>query len=88
MYIFTHYFPSTVYNFHISIFSMEDVDLLEPSEATKKKAVVSIDGMTCMSCVKNIESNIGSKDGITSIKVLLKEKQGTFISTNLLYVKF
>jgi len=58
---------------------MEDVDLLEPSKATKKKAVVSIQGMTCMSCVRNIESNIGSKDGIFSIKVLLKEEEGTII---------
>ncbi|KAE9547753.1 hypothetical protein FO519_009034 [Halicephalobus sp. NKZ332] len=58
---------------------MEDVELLESPKKTKKKAVVSIEGMTCMSCVKNIESNIGSKDGIFSIKVLLKEKQGTIV---------
>lgn len=30
---------------------------------------VNIEGMTCMSCVRNIESNIGAKDGIVFIKV-------------------
>ena len=64
--------------FIYQLFSMEDVDLLEPPKATKKKAVVSIEGMTCMSCVRNIESNIGSKDGIFSIKVLLKEEEGNY----------
>ncbi|XP_065173186.1 copper-transporting ATPase 1 isoform X3 [Atheta coriaria] len=35
---------------------------------------VNIEGMTCMSCVRNIESNIGAKDGIVFIKVNLQEK--------------
>uniref|UniRef100_A0A914PH84 HMA domain-containing protein n=1 Tax=Panagrolaimus davidi TaxID=227884 RepID=A0A914PH84_9BILA len=51
----------------------------------RKKAVVNIEGMTCMSCVKNIESNIGSQNGIDSIKVLLKEKKGTIIFDPLIW---
>lgn len=35
---------------------------------------ISIDGMKCQSCVKNIESNIGSMPGIKQIKVNLEEK--------------
>lgn len=38
---------------------------------------ISIDGMRCQSCVKNIEGNIGSQPGIKSIKVNLGDKQAT-----------
>lgn len=37
---------------------------------------VYIEGMTCQSCVKNIEGTISKKKGIISIKVLLEEKYG------------
>lgn len=40
------------------------------------KCTISIKGMTCNSCVKNIESNIGDKPGIVSIKVLLDKEIG------------
>lgn len=33
---------------------------------------VGIEGMTCMSCVKNIESTVGEKPGVFMIKVTLK----------------
>lgn len=32
-------------------------------------------GMTCQSCVRNIEGNIGTKEGVTSIKVDLEKKE-------------
>uniref|UniRef100_A0A914YT71 P-type Cu(+) transporter n=1 Tax=Panagrolaimus superbus TaxID=310955 RepID=A0A914YT71_9BILA len=51
----------------------------------RKKAIVNIEGMTCMSCVKNIESNVGSQKGIDSIKVLLKEKKGTIVFDSSLW---
>ena len=35
----------------------------------KSECVITIEGMTCMSCVKNIESTISEKPGIFSIKV-------------------
>lgn len=38
---------------------------------------ISIDGMRCQSCVKNIEGNIGSQPGIKQIKVNLEEKMAT-----------
>ncbi|KAK3860857.1 hypothetical protein Pcinc_033120 [Petrolisthes cinctipes] len=37
---------------------------------------VSIEGMTCMSCVNNIQSTVGGKPGILTIKVSLEEKRG------------
>ena len=45
-------------------------------EQEMAKCVVSIEGMTCNSCVKNIESNISGKPGILEIKVSLNEKKG------------
>lgn len=39
------------------------------------ETVIHVDGMTCGSCVKNIEGNISKVDGIDTIKVNLEEKQ-------------
>lgn len=45
--------------------------------STNDKCLIRVIGMTCQSCVKNIEGNIGSKPGINSIKVSLEDKQAT-----------
>ncbi|TMW46220.1 hypothetical protein DOY81_008694, partial [Sarcophaga bullata] len=42
-----------------------------------QKCLVRVIGMTCQSCVKNIEGNIGAKEGIKNIKVSLEDKQAT-----------
>ncbi|EFO91072.1 hypothetical protein CRE_31462 [Caenorhabditis remanei] len=41
-----------------------------------RRAVVSIDGMTCHACVNNIQDTVGSKEGIQKIVVSLEQKQG------------
>ncbi|XP_069166086.1 copper-transporting ATPase 1 isoform X1 [Procambarus clarkii] len=38
--------------------------------------IMGIEGMTCMSCVRNIESTVGGKPGVLSIKVSLENKIG------------
>ncbi len=38
-------------------------------------AVIDVGGMTCMSCVRNIEGKIGSEPGVVSVKVHLDEKR-------------
>ncbi|ESP04420.1 hypothetical protein LOTGIDRAFT_136210 [Lottia gigantea] len=38
--------------------------------------MVNIIGMTCMSCVRNIEANISKKSGIKTIKVSLEKEEG------------
>lgn len=48
--------------------------IVEINKSKVLSAHISIDGMTCQSCVKNIESNIGSTPGIKQIKVNLNEK--------------
>ena len=40
-----------------------------------RTAVISVEGMTCMSCVKTIEGNMSTKPGVQSIKVSLKDKR-------------
>lgn len=54
-------------------FSNERQSLLEQTTASVR---LPIDGMTCQSCVRNIEGNIKTKLGIISIKVNLQEKAG------------
>lgn len=54
-------------------FSSERQGLLEQITASVR---LPINGMTCQSCVRNIESNIGEKLGIITIKVDLQEKAG------------
>ncbi|XP_052796287.1 copper-transporting ATPase 1-like isoform X2 [Mya arenaria] len=39
------------------------------------ETTISVEGMTCQSCVKNIEGNISKVDGIHKIKVILEEKK-------------
>lgn len=43
-----------------------------------RRAIVSIEGMTCHACVNNIQDTVGSKDGIVKIVVSLEQKQGNF----------
>lgn len=45
--------------------------------SNEREVVIDIEGMTCNSCVKNIESNIKSKPGIVKISVSLANKNGT-----------
>lgn len=40
-----------------------------------RTAMISIEGMTCMSCVKTIEGTMSTKPGVQSIKVSLKDKR-------------
>lgn len=49
-------------------------------EINKSKVLntrITIEGMKCQSCVKNIEGNVGSQPGIKQIKVNLEEKMAT-----------
>lgn len=52
------------------------VDLSAPPQPIASSCEVSIEGMTCNSCVKSIEGNISGVDGIKEIKVSLAEKIG------------
>ncbi|KAK6633615.1 hypothetical protein RUM44_004222 [Polyplax serrata] len=44
-----------------------------------KEVSVKIGGMTCMSCVRNIEGTISSKPGVLEAKVDLEKNKGTFV---------
>ncbi|VDH90145.1 Cu+-exporting ATPase [Mytilus galloprovincialis] len=47
------------------------------SGGPESECEISIIGMTCKSCVRNIESNIKDKSGIISISVSLEKENGT-----------
>lgn len=59
--------------------SYEDTQAKENQTNTNEqgyqKCLVRVIGMTCQSCVKNIEGNIGTKEGIKNVKVSLEDKQ-------------
>ena len=44
-----------------------------------RKAIIGIQGMTCHSCVKQIEQNLGDQPGVISIKVSLSDEEGIII---------
>ena len=62
-----------------------------PSEATPallevvarpkntQETVISVTGMVCQSCVKNIESNVGSLEGVQEVVVSLQSNSATFL---------
>ncbi|KAF5291798.1 hypothetical protein FQA39_LY14286 [Lamprigera yunnana] len=60
----------------------QDVSHLTPTgdykikDGLEKVVKVNIVGMTCQSCVRNIEDTVGKRKGIFSIKVNLAEKTG------------
>ncbi len=47
--------------------------------AKSKKATIGIKGMTCHSCVKTIEQNLGELPGVISINVSLSNEEGIVI---------
>ncbi|KOX72672.1 Copper-transporting ATPase 1 [Melipona quadrifasciata] len=49
---------------------------IEDSTNASTTMRVNIEGMTCQSCVKNIEGTIGSRPDVLSVKVDLEEKLG------------
>ncbi|CAL2037623.1 unnamed protein product [Caenorhabditis brenneri] len=54
-----------------------DPIMTESKKKKPRRAIVSIDGMTCHACVNNIQDTVGPKDGIQKIVVSLEQKQGT-----------
>ncbi|KAK9507900.1 hypothetical protein O3M35_007664 [Rhynocoris fuscipes] len=48
----------------------------EDGEEEKEKVIIGIEGMSCQSCVKNIQNTIGMRNGVISIKVNLEKKLG------------
>lgn len=41
--------------------------------------LLSVKGMTCQSCVRNIESHVGQEPGVKGVKVSLKEENARFV---------
>ena len=55
--------------------------VLAPLSAENHVALISVEGMTCNSCVKLIESTVPSSDGVRGVKVSLEAKEA-FVQFN------
>lgn len=79
------YYNPSITNPQVLCLAIEDMgfDAFLPSDTITCK--VHVEGMTCNSCVKNIESVISEKSGVESVKVDLKKKEAliTFSSSVL-----
>ena len=53
----------------ICIFQSTVEDSEEEEEEMERETVLNIEGMSCDSCVQNIEANIGAEKGVLDIKV-------------------
>ena len=51
--------------------------------SNNQKATIGIKGMTCHSCVKTIEQNLGELPGVISVNVSLSNEEGTVIFSTL-----
>ncbi|CAG0901345.1 unnamed protein product, partial [Darwinula stevensoni] len=51
-------------------------EMRKPEDSKVMECKVRIEGMTCQSCVKNIEGTLGTLSGIKTVKVNLAEKLG------------
>jgi copper ion binding protein len=47
-------------------------------KSTGEKAVLHIEGMSCGHCVMRVEKGVSGMPGVTSAKVDLAKKEGTF----------
>lgn len=70
------YNPS-VTNPQVLCSAIEDMgfDAVLPSSSDSITCKIHVEGMTCNSCVKNIESVISGKSGVKSVKVDLEKKE-------------
>lgn len=41
--------------------------------SNKKEAILSVDGMTCPSCIRHVESALSELEGIEKVEVKLKD---------------
>ena len=56
--------------------NVKGVHVSLPLGPTNHAALLSVEGMTCHSCVKLIESTVSAMEGVGGIRVSLKHKQG------------
>lgn len=47
-----------------------------PSQASRMKAVIQVDGMRCYSYINNIKEIVGSKPGIFNVGMSFPDRQG------------
>ena len=69
--------PSEV-NIDLLVDKMDNIGFEAEVKAGYRDLVIFIEGMTCMSCVRNIEGVMSTKNGVLFVKVSLDNKLGYF----------
>lgn len=54
-------------------------DLTENNKAEEKLVKITIEGMSCMSCVANVKSTISDIEGVNEVDVSLQDKNATIL---------
>ncbi|XP_052281912.1 copper-transporting ATPase 1-like isoform X3 [Dreissena polymorpha] len=65
--------------FDAKVLNDKDVSTSNQLQMTTDTVVISIKGMTCQSCVKNIEGNLSKNPAVKSISVSLSNETGTIV---------
>lgn len=65
-----------IFAFKFNLVDLSPEELKPAKDGASKEVLVSIQGMTCHSCVRTIEDTLGEKEGIRSISVDLQAAQG------------
>ena len=65
---------------HMMVKDIQDLTpLIEVGEEQGEEILVSVEGMTCQSCVRNIEGNLSQHPGVKSIKVSLEKNNANLV---------
>lgn len=72
--------PLAVVGFDSTRVSPEDVEgELRMTRLRLSTSLLSVKGMTCQSCVRNIESHVGQEPGVMGVKVSLEEESARLV---------
>lgn len=72
--------PLAVVSFDSTRVSAEDIEgALKMTRLRLSTSLLSVKGMTCQSCVRNIEAHVGQEPGVKGVKVSLEEESARFV---------
>lgn len=75
-------FPSSILILLLTLFlacsgNSSKNDFSENKKTVEKSVKISIEGMSCMSCVANVKKTLSSIDGVKEVNVSLQDKNAT-----------
>lgn len=80
--VFALIFIASLASFHCAQDKKSERNVNTTRSGTVKDAVISVEGMMCISCVSRVKRKLHSLDGVDSIQVDLESKRASFIYDN------